>query len=211
MKKFLIIAVAALTTSCSTLFWTTEVSIPSAKGVPTEGLNVQLFDAHGVRSTAQKVDIVARQFDDSTYFERIMVPKFSEVFWQARPTNYLWIASKTDTSVYELRYKKLVPVPIPTSVGLAVMAAGLVTASNDYGGTLLVGYLITNVGLIADGVSASIHQGNVRRDTPKGIRREWKLRDVAPLAPDEVSPMVARGISAYVDSLRADQGEVELN
>ena len=84
------------------------------------------------------------------------------------------------------------------------MAAGLATYSNDYGGTLLVGYLITNVGLIADAISASIYQGTVKRDTPKGIRREWKLRNVTPLAPDEVTPMVARGISAYVDSLRAE-------
>ncbi|MFZ9155534.1 MAG: hypothetical protein ACO204_03130 [Schleiferiaceae bacterium] len=204
MKKFLIIAVAALTTSCSTLFWTADVLIPSAKVVPTEGLNVQLFDAHGVRSTAQNVEIVARQFVDSTYFEKIVVPKFSEVFWQAKPTNYLWIASTTDTSIYELTYSKLTPVPIPTAVGVAVMAAGLATYSNDYGGTLLVGYLITNVGLIADVISASIYQGTVKRDTPKGIRREWKLRNVTPLAPDEVSPMVARGISAYVDSLRAE-------
>ena len=204
MKKFLIIAVAALTTSCSTLFWTADVLIPSAKVVPTEGLNVQLFDAHGVRSTAQNVEIVARQFVDSTYFEKIVVPKFSEVFWQAKPTNYLWIASMTDTSIYELTYSKLTPVPIPTAVGVAVMAAGLATYSNDYGGTLLVGYLITNVGLIADVISASIYQGTVKRDTPKGIRREWKLRNVTPLAPDEVSPMVARGISAYVDSLRAE-------
>ena len=204
MKKLLIIAVAALTTSCSTLFWTTEVSIPSAKVVPTEGLNIQLFDAHGVRSTAQKVDIVARQFVDSTYFDRIVVPKFSEVFWQAKPTNYLWIASASDTSIYELTYSKLTPVPVPTAVGVGVMAAGLVSLSIDYGGTLFVGYLITNVGLIADGISASIHRGNVKRDTPKGIRREWKLRNVTPLATDEVSPMVARGISAYVDSLRAD-------
>lgn len=204
MKKFLIIAVAALTTSCSTLFWTADVLIPSAKVVPTEGLNVQLFDAHGVRSTAQNVEIVARQFVDSTYFEKIVVPKFSEVFWQAKPTNYLWIASMTDTSIYELTYSKLTPVPIPTAVGVAVMAAGLATYSNDYGGTLLVGYLITNVGLIADVISASIYQGTVKRDTPKGIRREWKLRNVTPLAPDEVKPMVARGISAYVDSLRAE-------
>lgn len=204
MKKFLIIAVAALTTSCSTLFWTADVLIPSAKVVPTEGLNVQLFDAHGVRSTAQNVEIVARQFVDSTYFEKIVVPKFSEVFWQAKPTNYLWIASTTDTSIYELTYSKLTPVPIPTAVGVAVMAAGLATYSNDYGGTLLVGYLITNVGLIADVISASIYQGTVKRDTPKGIRREWKLRNVTPLAPDEVKPMVARGISAYVDSLRAE-------
>jgi hypothetical protein len=204
MKKFLIIAVAALTTSCSTLFWTADVLIPSAKVVPTEGLNVQLFDAHGVRSTAQNVEIVARQFVDSTYFEKIVVPKFSEVFWQAKPTNYLWIASTTDTSIYELTYSKLTPVPIPTAVGVAVMAAGLATYSNDYGGTLLVGYLITNVGLIADAISASIYQGTVKRDTPKGIRREWKLRNVTPLAPDEVSPMVARGISAYVDSLGAE-------
>lgn len=204
MKKFLIIAVAALTTSCSTLFWTADVLIPSAKVVPTEGLNVQLFDAHGVRSTAQNVEFVARQFVDSTYFEKIVVPKFSEVFWQAKPTNYLWIASTTDTSIYELTYSKLTPVPIPTAVGVAVMAAGLATYSNDYGGTLLVGYLITNVGLIADVISASIYQGTVKRDTPKGIRREWKLRNVTPLAPDEVSPMVARGISAYVDSLRAE-------
>ena len=204
MKKFLIIVVAALTTSCSTLFWTADVLIPSAKVVPTEGLNVQLFDAHGVRSTAQNVEIVARQFVDSTYFEKIVVPKFSEVFWQAKPTNYLWIASTTDTSIYELTYSKLTPVPIPTAVGVAVMAAGLATYSNDYGGTLLVGYLITNVGLIADVISASIYQGTVKRDTPKGIRREWKLRNVTPLAPDEVSPMVARGISAYVDSLRAE-------
>ncbi|MFZ9597005.1 MAG: hypothetical protein ACO28T_01225 [Schleiferiaceae bacterium] len=204
MKKFLIIAVAALTTSCSTLFWTADVLIPSAKVVPTEGLNVQLFDAHGVRSTAQNVEIVARQLDDFTYFEKIVVPKFSEVFWQAKPTNYLWIASTTDTSIYELTYSKLTPVPIPTAVGVAVMAAGLATYSNDYGGTLLVGYLITNVGLIADVISASIYQGTVKRDTPKGIRREWKLRNVTPLAPDEVSPMVARGISAYVDSLRAE-------
>lgn len=204
MKKFLIIAVAALTTSCSTLFWTADVVVPSAKVVPTEGLNIQLFDAHGVRSTAQNVEIVARQFVDSTYFEKIVVPKFSEVFWQAKPTNYLWIASTTDTSIYELTYSKLTPVPIPTAVGVAVMAAGLATYSNDYGGTLLVGYLITNVGLIADVISASIYQGTVKRDTPKGIRREWKLRNVTPLAPDEVSPMVARGISAYVDSLRAE-------
>jgi hypothetical protein len=200
----LIIAVAALTTSCSTLFWTADVVVPSAKVVPTEGLNIQLFDAHGVRSTAQNVEIVARQFVDSTYFEKIVVPKFSEVFWQAKPTNYLWIASMTDTSIYELTYSKLTPVPIPTAVGVAVMAAGLATYSNDYGGTLLVGYLITNVGLIADVISASIYQGTVKRDTPKGIRREWKLRNVTPLAPDEVSPMVARGISAYVDSLRAE-------
>jgi hypothetical protein len=204
MKKFLIIAVAALTTSCSTLFWTADVVVPSAKVVPTEGLNIQLFDAHGVRSTAQNVEIVARQLDDFTYFEKIVVPKFSEVFWQAKPTNYLWIASTTDTSIYELTYSKLTPVPIPTAVGVAVMAAGLATYSNDYGGTLLVGYLITNVGLIADAISASIYQGTVKRDTPKGIRREWKLRNVTPLAPDEVKPMVARGISAYVDSLRAD-------
>jgi hypothetical protein len=204
MKKFLIIAVAALTTSSSTLFWTADVVVPSAKVVPTEGLNIQLFDAHGVRSTAQNVEIVARQFADSTYFEQIVVPKFSEVFWQAKPTNYLWIASTTDTSIYELTYSKLTPVPIPTAVGVAVMAAGLATYSNDYGGTLLVGYLITNVGLIADAISASIYQGTVKRDTPKGIRREWKLRNVTPLAPDEVKPMVARGISAYVDSLRAD-------
>ena len=204
MKKLLIIAAAVLTTSCTTLFWTTEESIPSAKVVPTEGLNVQVFDAHGVRSTSQKVEIVARRFVDSTYFEQIVVPKFSEVFWQAKPTNYLWIASASDTSIYELTYSKLTPVPVPTLVGVAVMAAGLVTASSDYGGTLLVGYLITNVGLIADGISASIHQGNVKRDTPKGIRREGKLRNVTPLAPDEVSPMVARGISAYVDSLRAE-------
>lgn len=204
MKKLLIIALAALTASCNTLFWTTEVAIPSGKVVPTEGLNVQLFDAHGVRCTAQKVEIVARQYGDSTYFEQIVVPKFSEVFWQARPTNYLWIASTADTSVYELTYSKLTPVPIPTTVGAAVMAAGLFTIYIDYGGTLLVGYLITNVGLIADGISASIHRGNVKRDTPKGIRREWKLRNVAPLAPDEVSPMVARGISAYVDSLREE-------
>jgi hypothetical protein len=210
MKRLLLIAVAALTTSCSSLFWTTEVSIPSAKVVPTEGLNVQLFDAHGVRSTAQKVDIVARQFVDSTYFEQIVVPKFSEVFWQPRPTNYLWIASAADTSIYELTYSKLYPVPIPTAVGLAVMTAGLVTAYNDYGATLLVGYLITNVGLIADGISASIHRGNVKRDTPKGIRREWKLRNVTPLAPDQVKPMVARGISAYVDSLRAERDWVEV-
>ena len=204
MKKLLIIAVAALTTSCSTLFWTTEVSIPSAKVVPTEGLNIQLFDAHGVRSTGQKVEIVARQFVDSTYFEQIVVPKFSEVFWQAKPTNYLWIASASDTSIYELTYSKLTPVPVPTAVGVGLMAAGLVTLSIDYGGTLFVGYLITNVGLIADGISASIHRGNVKRDTPKGIRREWKLRNVTPLAPDQVKPMVARGISAYVDSLRAE-------
>jgi len=204
MKKLLIIAVAALTTSCSTLFWTTEVSIPSAKVVPTEGLNIQLFDAHGVRSTGQKVEIVARQFVDSTYFEQIVVPKFSEVFWQAKPTNYLWIASASDTSIYELTYSKLTPVPVPTAVGVGLMAAGLVTLSIDYGGTLFVGYLITNVGLIADGISASIHRGNVKRDTPKGIRREWKLRNVTPLATDEVSPMVARGISAYVDSLREE-------
>jgi hypothetical protein len=204
MKKFLIIAVAALTTSCSTLFWTADVVVPSAKVVPTEGLNIQLFDAHGVRSTAQNVEIVARQLDDFTYFEKIVVPKFSEVFWQAKPTNYLWIASASDTSIYELTYSKLTPVPIPTAVGVAVMAAGLATYSNDYGGTLLVGYFITNVGLIADAISASIYQGTVKRDTPKGIRREWKLRNVTPLAPDEVKPMVARGISAYVDSLRAD-------
>jgi hypothetical protein len=210
MKKLLIIAVAALTTSCSTLFWTTEVSIPSAKVVPTEGLNIQLFDAHGVRSTGQKVEIVARQFVDSTYFEQIVVPKFSEVFWQAKPTNYLWIASASDTSIYELTYSKLTPVPVPTAVGVGLMAAGLVTLSIDYGGTLFVGYLITNVGLIADGISASIHRGNVKRDTPKGIRREWKLRNVTPLAPDQVKPMVARGISAYVDSLRAERDWVEV-
>jgi hypothetical protein len=205
MKKCLMwVLVAVLSSSCSTLFWTTEVSIPSAKVVPTEGLNIQLFDAHGVRSTAQKVEIVARQFVDSTYFEQIVVPKFSEVFWQAKPTNYLWIASASDTSIYELTYSKLTPVPVPTAVGVGVMAAGLVSLSIDYGGTLFVGYLITNVGLIADGISASIHRGNVKRDTPKGIRREWKLRNVTPLATDEVSPMVARGISAYVDSLRAD-------
>lgn len=204
MKKLLIIALTALTTSCNTLFWTTDVVVPSAKVVPTEGLNIQLFDAHGVRSTAQKVEIEARQFADSTYFEQIVVPKFSEVFWQAKPTNYLWIASTTDTSIYELTYSKLTPVPVPTLVGLGVMAAGVVTLSIDYGGTLLIGLLATNVGLIADGISSNIHQGNVKRDTPKGIRREWKLRNVTPLAPDEVSPMVARGISAYVDSLRAE-------
>ncbi|MFM6960043.1 MAG: hypothetical protein ACKOW0_03345 [Schleiferiaceae bacterium] len=195
-------------TSCSTLFWQPTESIPSAKVVPTDRLNVQLFDAHGMRSSGTKVELVARQMGDSTYVQQMIVPKFSEVYWEPKPTNYLWIASTADTSVYRLTYRALKPVAIPSTVGAATMLLGLSTVSEDYGATFAVGTLIYITGGIADALSWRWYQYQLRREAPIGIRRNLRLIDVAPVSVSDLNAPVRRGISAYSDSLRTENAPI---
>ncbi len=191
-------------TSCSTLFWQPNVSIPSTKVVPTDRLNVQLFDAHGIRSSAVKVELVARNEADSTYVQEIIVPKFSEVFWEAKPANFLWIASTNDTSIYQLNYKNKKPQATLTNIGLLTMGVGIMTLTVDWGATLGVGAVVTFYGGIIDLFSLAAYQRRIKADYPKGIRRSLKLIDVAPVSYSDLRPIVQRGISAYSDSLRAE-------
>lgn len=206
MKKLLLILTSIVfgATSCSTLFWQPMVSIPSSKVVPTDRLNVQLFDAHGMRSSDKKVELVARQEGDSTYVQQILVPKFSEVFWEPNPTNFLWIASTADTSVYQLTYKQLKPQAIPTNIGLITMGVGLLTLSADWGATLGTGAVITIYGGIVDLLSFRAYRRRVKIDRIHGIRRDFKLIDVIPIPYSNLNPIVRSGISAYTDSVHVN-------
>jgi hypothetical protein len=88
------------------------------------------------------------------------------------------------------------------------MVLGLATLANDWGATLGVGAVITFYGGIADLISLQIHQMRVKRELPTGIRREFRLKGVEVVPMGELEPAVARGITAYSDSLWMEYGGV---
>lgn len=204
MKKTfaLLVLLAAMASSCTSVFWAKNQVIPANKVLNTREIQVELFDAVGQRCTSAEVKITTTDRGDSAVITRFDVPKFSSENYPPTKVNYLWMVDGSDTSVYELTYRRrrsfasfttagalmvvsAIPVQIVvqdawTAVTVFIIGAGVLT----YGGLLVD---------LPTGLVSLVAQINAER---LDLNRSWKLKGVRTLSPDAYPESLLRGISA---------------
>lgn len=193
--------VAGSMASCTSVFWVKNVAIPAEKVLTTREIQLEVFDATGVRCNSMDVEITTTNQGESAVITEFKVPKFSSENRRPTMVNYLWMVDGQDTSVYELVYERMRDWAIFSTVGsgliLAAIPVGVVANNVDAGlNSFLLGYFsLVYGGVFIDlptGIASVIADSRAKED---GLQRSWKLKGVRSLAPADYPPMLVRGIS----------------
>ena len=204
MKKSfaLLVVLAAMASSCTSVFWAKNQVIPANKVLNTREIQVELFDAVGQRCTSAEVKITTTDRGDSAVITRFDVPKFSSEGQRPTKVNYLWMVDGSDTSVYELTYRRRRSIASFTTVGaLTALSAIPVQIAVQDAWTAVTVFLVgagvlTYGGLLVDlptGLVSLVAQINAEGHD---LNRSWKLKGVRTLSPDAYPESLLRGISA---------------
>lgn len=202
MKTFILfLAIAWSLTSCTSVFWVKTASIPAEKPLNTREIRVELFDIKGERCTSAQVEITTENWGEAAVITQFKVPKFSTELRRPTKVNYLWMVDGPDTSVYELRYKRLIAWPLFTTLGSAVVLAAIPVGIITEDPWLAVGTLASGLvvgfygGLFIDlptGIASLIADAIVQRDH---LHRNWKVEDLRKLNFNEYPYELRQGIS----------------
>jgi hypothetical protein len=202
IKPFTIFVGAALVmSSCTSVFWVKNVEIPAEKVLTTREIQLEVFDAAGVRCNSMDVEITTTNQGESAVITEFKVPKFSSENRRPTRVNYLWMVDGQDTSVYELVYNRKHNWAMFSTIGglvvLASIPAGIL--AQDFWvfvGTFYVGAGTTIYGgLLFDlptGIISLVADSRAKED---GLQRSWKLKGVRTLAPADYPPALVYGIS----------------
>jgi hypothetical protein len=211
MKKALMLAWAASAlTSCTSVFWLSEARIPAQKVLTTREVEIELFDASGVRCTTAQVEIQTVNEGESAVITQFKVPKFTSEKRRAKKLNYLWMVDGQDTTVYELAYRSRTSVASFTALGGVLIVSGIpvaIVAEDSWTG-LIVAYVgvLTSVygGILVDaptGIAALVKEIKANSD---GLNPRWKLKGVRKLTPSEYPSALIRGIESLGNEVPAD-------
>ncbi len=85
----LLVLLAAMASSCTSVFWAKNQVIPANKVLNTREIQVELFDAVGQRCTSAEVKVTTTDRGDSAVITRFDVPKFSSEGHRPTQVNYL--------------------------------------------------------------------------------------------------------------------------
>ena len=212
MKKALVLAFAASTlSSCTSVFWLSEAQIPAQKVLTTREVEIELFDASGVRCTTAQVEIQTVNEGESAVITQFTVPKFTSEKRRAQKMNYLWMVDGQDTTVYELAYENRTAWASFTAVGgglmLAAFPVGFLSDDLDPAiSTFAVGLLsFFYGGILIDmptGIAGLVKETKANSD---GLNPRWKLKGVRRLTPSEYPAALIRGIEAMGNEVPADK------
>ncbi len=207
MNKSMLLAfvVAGSMASCTSVFWVRNVAIPAEKVLTTREIQLEVFDAAGVRCNSMDVEITTTNQGESAVITEFKVPKFSSENRRPTRVNYLWMVDGQDTSVYELVYERKRDWAIFSTVGsglvLAAIPVGVVANNVDVGlSSFLLGYFsLVYGGVFIDlptGIASVVADMRAKQD---GLQRSWKLKGVRTLTPADYPPKLVRGIALLGD------------
>lgn len=203
MKNALIafVVLALSLSSCTSVFWVSNVEIPADKVLSSREIQIEVFDSKGERCKSADIEITTTERGESAVVTRFTVPKFSSESRRPIMLNYLWMVDGQDTSVYELVYKRKRDWAMFSTLGggliLASIPAGIIAQDVwVFAGTLYAGALTSIFGgLLIDlptGIISLVADSRAKED---GLQRSWKLKGVRSLAPSDYPPALLRGIS----------------
>jgi hypothetical protein len=187
--------------SCTSVFWVSNVEIPADKVLSSREIQLEVFDAKGERCTSAEIEITTTERGESAVVTQFTVPKFSSENRRPIMVNYLWMVDGQDTSVYELVYKRKHDWAMFSTIGgglvLASIPAGIIAQDVwVFAGTFYAGALTTIYGgLLFDLPTGIISLVADSRAKENGLQRSWKLKGVRSLAPADYPPALVRGIS----------------
>ncbi|MEY4172723.1 MAG: hypothetical protein RL485_1093 [Bacteroidota bacterium] len=212
MKKVFVLAFAASAlTSCTSVFWLSETQIPAQKVLNNREIEIELFDASGVRCTTAQVEIQTVNQGESAVITQFTVPKFTSEKRRATKLNYLWMVDGQDTTVYELAYRSRTSVASFTALGGALVLSGIpvaIVADDSWTGAIIAYFgLVTSVygGILIDmptGIAGLIKESKANSN---GLNPRWKLKGVRKLTPSEYPAAVIRGIEALGNEVPKDK------
>jgi len=212
MKKALVLALAASAlTSCTSVFWLSESKVPAQKVLNNREVEIELFDASGVRCTTAQVEIETVNEGESAVITQFTVPKFTSEKRRAQKLNYLWMVDGQDTTVYELAYRSRTSLASFATLGGALILTAIPVAitSEDPWAGVVVAYLGASSlfygGLLIDmptGIAGLIKES---RANGNGLNPRWKLKGVRKLTPAEYPGALIRGIEAMSNEEPADK------
>jgi hypothetical protein len=203
MKNALIafVVLALSLSSCTSVFWVSNVEIPADKVLSSREIQIEVFDAKGERCKSADIEITTTERGESAVVTRFTVPKFSSESRRPIMLNYLWMVDGQDTSVYELVYKRKRDWAMFSTLGggliLASIPAGIIAQDVwVFAGTFYAGALTSIFGgLLIDlptGIISLVADSRAKED---GLQRSWKLKGVRSLAPSDYPSALLRGIS----------------
>jgi hypothetical protein len=208
-NSFLLSVAVSVLTSCSSIFWMPDARIPAQKVLNTREIEVELFDADGVRCITRQVDFISVEQGGSAVITQFIVPKFASTNRRPTKLNYLWMVDGQDTSVYELNYRNRWAKAIFTSAGMAIMLAAVPVQQVDWYASSWVFFygLSTSVlgGILIDMPSGIAGMIKESRANGNGLNPRWKLKGVRKLTPGEYPGALVRGIEAMSNEEPADK------